>query len=476
MRLFNQYPHLQLIQEQAKRNKTACFLVGGFLRDYYLGRLSHDLDFALNKGSIAFARQFARRIKGAFVLLDEEHGSARVIKNEAGAVYSFDFTDFRGAGIKQDLGLRDFTVNTLCLDLVAFSDGDSIEAKTIDTYKALVDLKAKKIRLVSAKAFIDDPLRLLRAYSLAAVWGFKFDAKALGQIKKDKDLITKPAMERVREEIFKILASPRAHEIFTAMDKIELLPKVIPQVSIMYGVAQGGYHHLDVWKHSLEVLNQLEIIAADARRDLTVAAYFDEAIGGGHTRLSLLKLAALLHDVGKPDTKKKEGDRFTFHGHENVGKGITRLVAKHLRLSVKERYFLEDVVQMHLRPGYLSNFKQPSSKAIFRFMRDAGSEGAALAFLGLADQAATCGPKTTKAKTQHHTKICRMLIDKFFEVKAAPAAKPRILTGNDLIKKLKLKPSPLFAKVLDAVEEAQALGQISTTDEALSLARKIAKV
>lgn len=476
MQLFNQYPHLQLIQEQAKRNKTACFLVGGFLRDYYLGRLSHDLDFALSKGSISFARCFARRIKGAFVLLDQDHGSARVVKNEAGQIYTYDFTDFRGKGITQDLSLRDFTVNTLCLDLVAFKDGDSIEAKTIDTHTSLADLKAKKIRLVSSKAFVDDPLRLLRAYSLAAVWDFKFDAKTQAQMKKDKDLITKPAMERVREEIFKILASPRAYATLTAMDNIELLPKVIPQVTIMYGVTQGGYHHLDVWKHSLEVLNQLEIIAADARRDLAVSAYFDEAIGGAHTRLSLLKLAALLHDVGKPQTKKKEGDRFTFHGHENVGKGITRLVAKHLRLSVKERYFLEDVVQMHLRPGYLSNFKQPSSKAVFRFMRDAGTEAAALAYLGLADQAATGGPKTTKAKTQHHAKICHMLIDNFFEVKAKPAAKARLLTGNDLIKKLKLKPSPLFAKILDGVEEAQALGKISNVEEALTLARKIAKV
>lgn len=109
-------------------------------------------------------------------------------------------------------------------------------------------------------------------------------------------------------------------------------------------------------------------------------------------------------------------------------------------------------------------------------MRDAGQEAAALAFLGLADQAATCGPKTTKAKTEHHAKICRMLIEKFFEVKSAPAPKPRLLTGDDLIKKLKLKPSALFAKILSTVEEEQALGKIKTKDEALSLARKIAKV
>ena len=121
-------------------------------------------------------------------------------------------------------------------------------------------------------------------------------------------------------------------------------------------------------------------------------AYLQEAIGGGHTRAALLKMAALLHDIGKPETRRQEGTRMTFHGHEHAGERITRLVAKHLKLSVKERFFLEDAVRMHLRPGYLSNFKRPSEKAIFRYLRDTKDEAASLAILSLADQAATCGP------------------------------------------------------------------------------------
>lgn len=466
MSLLSDNPQLQLIREMARRRRCRVFLVGGFLRDARLGRASTDFDFAVDTNALGFARAFARRIKGAFVLLDKEHGSARIVKNQDGQVWTFDFTDFRGATIRRDLALRDFTVNTLCIDLA--------DEKDHSTAQAFKDLDRKTIRMVSTKAFADDPLRLLRAFSLSAQTGFKIEAKTLAKIKTQAHLINQAAMERVREEVFKILQSPRAFETLTALDKIGLLPKILPQITVMYRVHQGGYHHLDVWRHSLEVLRQLELIAAEMSNDPRLAQYLNEQVGGAHTRLALLKLAALLHDIGKPETRKKEKERMTFHGHEHVGAKITRLASKRLMVSVKERYFLEDAVRMHLRPGYLSNFKRPTAKAVFRYMRDAKQEAAALAILAMADQKATAGPLTTKAKARHHEKICRMLLEEYFKEKAKPQ-RARLLTGHDLIKTLKLKPSPVFAEILNAVEEAHALGKITTKDQALKLAHEIAQ-
>jgi hypothetical protein len=129
---------------------------------------------------------------------------------------------------------------------------------------------------------------------------------------------------------------------------------------------------------------------------------------------------------------------------------------------------------MHLRPGYLSNFKRPSRKAVFRYLRDTKDEAAAIAILGLADQAATCGPLTTAPKSKHHAKICRMLIERYFELKDQKP-KQRLLSGYDLIKVLKLKPSALFGKILAQVEEAAALGKIKTRNEALILAKSVIK-
>ena len=258
------------------------------------------------------------------------------------------------------------------------------------------------------------------------------------------------------------------------MDKIGLLPQAIPHISVMYGVHQGGYHHLDVWRHSLEVVLQIEKTIEEISGNGRIKAYLRQSIGGGHTRLALLKMAALLHDIGKPETRRQEGRRVTFHTHEHKGERITRQVAKHLKLSVKERFFLEDAVRMHLRPGYLSNFKRPSEKAIFRYLRDAKDEAGTLAILSLADQAATRGPLTTAAKHKHHAKICHMLIERYFGLKDQKP-KQRLLTGHDLIKVLKLKPSVLFGRILARVEEAAALGKIKTKNEALTLARRMVK-
>jgi putative nucleotidyltransferase with HDIG domain len=255
-----------------------------------------------------------------------------------------------------------------------------------------------------------------------------------------------------------------------AMDAIGLLEGIIPHIAVMRGVLQGGYHHLDVWKHSLEVVHQMEEVAAELQSHARLGQYFQEEIGGGHSRLALLKLAALAHDIGKPETRKQEGDRMTFHGHEHAGERITRLMAKHLKVSVKERYFLENTVRMHLRPGYLSNFKEPTEKAIFRYMREAREEAVSIAVLAMADQRATRGPLTTAAKAKHHDRICRRLIDGYFQEQDKPV-RDRLLTGHDLIKTLKLKPSPLFAEILTAVDEAQALGKISSKSQAMALAK-----
>jgi poly(A) polymerase len=465
--LLTYYPQLSLVRDAFKRSRRRVYLVGGALRDYYLNRRGADFDFAVDQGGKMLAQRLARRLRGTFVLLDREHNSYRVVKKMDGAIWTFDLTDWRGKSIQKDLNLRDFTINALAMDIL--DEGPAV-GTMLEVKGARKDLTAGVVRMISPKVFKDDPLRLLRAFTLQATLGFKMDAATRVQIKKDAHLISRVAVERIREEIFKILASPRAYETLSGMDKIGLLPQVIPQISVMYGVHQGGYHHLDVWCHSLEVVRQIEKLIEEMSGKKRMKDYLHETIGGAHTRLALLKMAAVLHDIGKPETRRKEKGRMTFHGHEHAGERITRQVAKHLKLSVKERFFLEDAVRMHLRPGYLSNFKRPSEKAVFRYLRDTGDEAVSLAILGLADQAATRGALTTQAKHKHHAKIGHMLIGRYFELKDQKP-RQRLLTGHDLIRVLKLKPSELFGKILARVEEAAALGKIKTKQEALALAK-----
>jgi len=466
------YPFLQALQDLARRKKVDVFLVGGFLRDSLLGRPCQDFDFTLKKDAVPFCRLFARTIKGAFVLLDGQRGCGRVAKKHDGIIETYDFADFRAATLEKDLLHRDFTVNTLFVKMNVLPDDAEILSRIRDPRGGLADLKAGRVRMVSARGFQDDPQRLLRAYSLQAKFGLKIEKKTLIQIKKDKDLLRSVARERILDEFFKVLESKRAAENLRAMDRIGLLENIIPQITVMYGVTQGGYHHLDVWPHSLEVVAQLERVFSEYENDREIVQYLDEPIAGSRTRRGLLKLGALLHDIGKPQTRKKEDGRMSFHGHEHVGRAIARPIAKLLKLSSRERVILEDTVQWHLRPGYLSNFKNPSERSYFRYFRDTKDEGAAIALLSLADQRSTRGPLTTEADQRHHENICRGLVKRFFEMKKQ---KPfiRLIDGNDLIKKLKLKPSPVFGKILKAVDEAQATGKVTNKTEALELAKKV---
>ena len=462
---------LPLLDKLALSRKQKLFLVGGALRDQRLGRAGHDLDFAVLSGAIPLARKFAAAIKGAFVLLDQESGCARVAKKTPLGLWTYDFADFRAKTLKGDLARRDFTINTLTVALKDVIDGKKERFQSHP--KALSDLKSKTIRMAGVRAFQDDPLRLLRAYSLKAQLGFKIDPVTLLRIKAERALIRKVSPERIREELFKILVSPRAASVIKSMDRDGMLVEVMPQIRVMYGVKQGGYHHLDVWQHSLEVLVQFEKLLKEFSADTALKAYLDEELGGGHSRLAVLKLACLLHDIGKPDTKKKEpGGRTSFHTHEHAGRRIARIMAQQLMLSTRERYALEDMVMHHLRPGYLSNFKRPSDKAVFRYFRDAKDEAVSIVLLAMADQRSTRGPLTTAYDVKHHRDICLSLLKTYF---AKKNEKPfvRLLNGNDLIKEFALEPGPRFSKILAQVEEAQHLGKITTRADAVLFVRRL---
>jgi putative nucleotidyltransferase with HDIG domain len=466
------YPHFLTVQKIARRRHVKVFLVGGAVRDAVLGRDIRDLDFAVERGAVSFARMFSKDARGAFVLLDEEHGCARVVKKHNGLVYTFDFADFRAPTFKKDLLNRDFSINTLAVDMASWT-GKSFPGRVIDTFSGKEDIQKGVIRMVFDAAFQQDPLRLMRAFSLRAALGFLIERATMSRIKQDRGLIRDVSAERVRDELFKILESSRAAVILKEMDRAGLLEHVIPQIRVMFGVPQGTYHHLDVWPHALESVKQLERVFREYRRHPEMTAYLNKTIAGNRSRRALLKLACLLHDIGKPETRKRDGERIRFHGHEHAGKAICDAVARHLKLSKRERHLLGDMVQMHLRPGYLSNVKHPSARAVFRYFRDAGEEAVSIALLARADQRATCGPMTTREDALHHDEVCLNLINRYFEQQKETQA-VSLINGNDLIQILGLKPSPLFSTILKDVEEARATGRIKTKDQALDLARRIA--
>lgn len=467
-------PELASIIELAQKKKLIVSLVGGFLRDQHLGRRGHDLDFIVSRGAVAFARACARKVRGAFVLLDKEAGCARVVKRINGEIWTYDFADLRAADIAGDIKKRDFTVNTIVADLMNLEPGQDIMSACRRNPKARADLKAGLVRMTSPEAFDDDPLRLLRAYSLSAQTGFKIEPKTAAAIRPRVRQIQQVSAERVREELFKIFETPRAAKVVRAMEQSGLLFAVLPQLKLTQTVPPGGYHHLNAWKHSLCALDEFEKLVKAGAAHAELQAYWADKIGGGHSRLAVVKFACLLHDVGKPDTMKKHPDgKLSFHGHERVGRDITRVICRDLMLSTAERHALEDMVQMHLRPGYMANFPNPPERMVFRFMRDARQEAVSILLLALADQFATRGELTTEEDVRHYEAMVWGLVDQYFTRRKE---KPfiRLIDGNDLIKELKLKPGPVFKKILTDVEEAQHLGKVTDRVQALEFAARMA--
>lgn len=451
----------------SKKRNAKLYFVGGFLRDVILERKreNSDLDFAVDNDAIGLAREFAKQSKSGFVILDKEHGCARVIYKN----YTLDFTDFRGKDLKEDLLHRDFTINTLALKLPPDKD---LRKSLIDYYGAVDDLNKQTIRVTSADSFKQDHLRILRAFSLSAILKFKIEKKTLSLAKKNREKLSDVASERLRDELFKILDSTQTTKYIKQLDKAGILSYVIPQIELMRSLKQGPYHHLDVWGHSLETLRQFEILLSDLREDKELNSYLETKLAAERKRKQLIKLVCLLHDIGKPRAFEIKQGKTIFHGHEKIGRDIAKAVSEKLKLSTKEKFAIDTMIFWHLRPGYLADNRNITQRAKFRYFRDAADEAVSILLLSVCDQRATRGPLANPKSRIKHEKVVFALIKEYFSRKKEKKF-VRLINGDDLIKKLNLEPSPLFKKILQEVEETQAEGKIKTKQQALELAKRI---
>jgi len=466
---------LKNIYEFAKKEKISLYLVGGLLRDLIFGRKKEnpDFDFCLKDKSIAFGRKLARNIRAGFVVLDQRHGACRLVKLIGGKVYTFDFTDFRGKTLKEDLLHRDFTINTLALGIEHFTaKKEDLKDLIIDHYEGMEALKAGVIKAVNKRVFIEDPLRILRAFSFSSILNFKIDNLTLRLLKSQKRRLSGVSFERIRDELFKIFDQPVSVKYLKQLDNAGILKVIMPEIERMRNIGQGPYHHLDVWQHTLESIRELELLFEEIRNNCRIEDYLNEVISSGRRRRQLLKLAALLHDIGKPASLRRRGNKIIFHGHERVGVAIGLGIAKRLKLSNDEWETLRKIILWHLRPGFLSDNTIVTPRAIFRYFRDTKEEALSVLLLSLADQRATKGPLATKESRRRHEELVASLIKQYFKTK--DEKKPRrLIDGNELMRRFKLKPSPLIGKILSELEELQAIGKVRNKGQALKISAKI---
>lgn len=304
-------------------------------------------------------------------------------------------------------------------------------------------------------------------------------------------------MERIRDELFRILAGSSPRLGLEILDRIGALGLVLPEMIALKGVEQSAPHIYDVWTHTLAVVNKLSAIFAalshqydaDTTANLilglvslrlgryrqALAEHLGEQLNPERSLRALLIFAALYHDCGKPASRQvDEVERVRFLGHDQEGERLAVNRAQELRLSNLEIERVRLVVRHHMRPFLLGQMEElPTRRAVYRFFRDTGAAGVDICILSLADMLATYGPTLKQADWAHHLEVIRCLLEAWWEHPQEQVSPPALVNGHDLMAELEISPGPSIGQLLEAIREAQAVGKVNTRQEALELARNM---
>ncbi|RJP87674.1 MAG: CCA tRNA nucleotidyltransferase [Desulfobacteraceae bacterium] len=436
------------------------YLVGGTVRDMILGLTPKDYDLVTLEDPRQTAARIAESIKGRVIELGKPGKSVfRIITRGL----SLDITPASGASIEEDLGKRDFTVNGMAASL---SSG-----RFIDLFDGVRDLKNKTIRMISPDNLRADPIRLLRAYRLAACLNFSIDRKTCQSIAAESSLISTTAGERVRDELLKLLASSDSHHFVSMMNNTGLLAAIFPELSALKECSQNTYHQYNAFEHTMQAVYYLEKLL-HSPESLISSNHFLKDLQPEENCWPLLKYSVLLHDIGKPQKRSvgKDG-RAHFYNHESAGAEMTKKINRRLRLSKRQNAYVDFIIRHHLKPLALFTAFQKnrlSQKAISRFFLKCNNLSIDLFTHAIAD---ICGKGITdnaSAFIEFADQIGKAYTTSFFPL----TNRPQLLNGDDLIREFGLSPSPLFSKILRHVEEERISQTISTRDEALASVKK----
>lgn len=466
--------------EMLSANHIEAYLVGGAVRDALLGRETNDIDIAVRADAHRLARTLADKLGASFVSLDAERDIARIVGSPSDGGYVIDIARLNG-DLNSDLAQRDFTIDAMAVPInAALAD----EMKVLDPHDGRADLREGTIRAVQNDVFRNDPVRLMRAVRLAASLRFHIEPGTQDLIRGDASLINSSSPERVREELLRTLAEKGARDSVRLMDGLGLLSALIPEIDESRGVTQPKEHYYDVFNHLVETVGFVEQIL-DGEDDGSyvqdmvprfdgMTEYFNSEAANMHNRLTLLKLTGLLHDIGKPATKTIEpSGRVRFLDHSIVGEEMAGAVLRRLRFGRRGVRSIRTMIRQHLRPRQMAaKNEMPTKRAIHRYFRDVGDVALDTLYLNMADFLSARGPDLTRDQMAEGCKVIHHILDVGMNMEERTEPPRLLLDGNDIIREFRLSPGPIIGRVLSAVAEAEAVGEVNTTEEAMRLATK----
>jgi poly(A) polymerase len=575
---------LSLLQRTAQyflEQQKHAYLVGGSIRNLLLNEPCTDWDIITDGDVPRLARGLANTLGGYYAHLHDK-ASRVIMKTGEAKDILFDVSPLHGNAVEDDLRQRDFTINAIAAPLTEgvrymetigeagrtqgitptmdepaeqprkYGRGDALRSpwglgddggaedgsplQFIDPLNGLADIEARRLRAVNDEVFRRDPLRMLRAVRLAMRYSLHIDPATQNLIKRDAQLLTLSAAERIHDELYAILSPNGATRCLHLLDELGLLMVLIPEFLPARGLRQPAPHYWDVLEHSLEAVEALERLAMvlqnggaafstplgssevhwsqgqegvmnhaptfghdenqidsgegqegvmnhartksqrdlDEIRDLLVEAEQQHIFQRNTLVQPRMKLAALLHDIGKPATYSEDEDgSIHFYNHPQAGVPLVQQITARLNASTQDRRLAQLVTAHHMRPGQLGQDGLVTIRATRRYFVDLGPTGIAVALFSLADHLATLGPQfdSSNSSWERHVGVVRLLLTRYIRERES-ILPPRLLHPEELMRRLQLEPGPLVGQLLEAIAEAQAEGFIRSKEEAIWFAEE----
>jgi poly(A) polymerase len=444
------------------------WVVGGAVRDAALGREVADLDLAVGGDPAVATKAIAREADGHAFELSAEFGTWRAVA--ADRSWQIDVTALRGGTIDADLAERDFTVGAIAVSLAG--------GGPLDPYGGLADLEHGFLRAVGEHSFTTDPLRLLRAARLAAELGLAIDAGTLELARAEASRAGEPAGERQLAELRRLVGGPDPLRGLSLLDELGITAVVLPELEALKGVEQGPNHHLDVYghtlavlEHTLEIENDLDRFAGERTAD--VATLLAEPLADEMTRCTALRFGALLHDAGKPVTRGERDGYVTFIGHDKDGAEIVGGLCRRLRASRKLTQHLQALTLHHLRLGFLVHEAPLPPRRVHEYLRATEPVTADVTLLTVADRlsARGSGPFATEEAIEAHLALARQMLADALDWRRDGPPVP-LLAGDELAAELDIAEGPELGELLAELEAAQYAGEVADRQAAIEYLRR----